>query len=180
MENNITEFIENIETKYDVEKIKYDEDLSKEENRNSVITTIQKNTTISTTTNSLIISIKYKSSNEALSIVVANLLVEKTKEIADKYEEEGGEKVYDYKMLAGNFASVDVADTFTTDASRGAAKVIIICFLVGIVLSAAIILIKFFVDDTYTSKEAFEKAFNINVLTLLPDFSDFEEKGGKK
>lgn len=155
-------------------------DLSKEENRNSVISTIQKNTTISTTTNSLIISIKYKSSNEALSIVVANLLVEKTKEIADKYTEEGGEKVYDYKMLAGNFASVDVADTFTTDASRGAAKVIIICFLVGIVLSAAIILIKFFVDDTYTSKEAFEKAFNINVLTLLPDFSDFEEKGGKK
>ena len=155
-------------------------DFSKESERNSMITTIQKNATITTSTNSLIITIKYKSNNEALSIVVTNLLVEKTKEIADHYVENGTEKVYDYKMLAGNFASVDVADASTIDASRGAAKVIIICFLVGIVLSAAIILIKFFVDDTYTSKESFEKEFNINVLTLLPDFSDFDEKGGKK
>lgn len=153
---------------------------SNPENRGSLIKKIQDNASVSTSTNSLIITIKYKSNNEALSIVVTNLLVEKTKEIADKNEEVDGKKEYDYKMLAGNFASIDEAEPSTVTASRGAAIVIIVCALIGLVISFAIILIKYLCDDTYTSKEAFEKAFNINVLTLLPDFNETEEKGGKK
>ena len=154
--------------------------LSNEENIGSMIKKIQDNATISTSTNSLIITIKFKSSNEALSIVVTNLLVEKTKEIADAYVEVDSKKVYDYEMLAGNFALVDEAEPSTVSASRGASIVIIVSALIGLVISFAIILIKYLCDDTYTSKEAFEKAFNINVLTLLPDFNETEEKGGKK
>ena len=89
--------------------------LSNEENIGSMIKKIQDNATISTSTNSLIITIKFKSSNEALSIVVTNLLVEKTKEIADAYEEVDSKKVYDYEMLAGNFALVDEAERILTD-----------------------------------------------------------------
>ena len=154
--------------------------LSDSKKKNNVIKTIQENTSVSTTTNSLIITVKYKSSNEVLSIVVANLLIEKTKEIADGYVEVGGEKQYNFKMLAGNFEFVDRAETSTVTASRGATMVIVICALVGLVISFAIILIKYLVDDTYTSKETFERTFNINVLTLLPDVTRIEEKGGKK
>ena len=154
--------------------------LSDSKKKNNVIKTIQENTSVSTTTNSLIITVKYKSSNEVLSIVVANLLIEKTKEIADGYVEVGGEKQYNFKMLAGNFEFVDRAETSTVTASRGATMVIVICALVGLVISFAIILIKYLVDDTYTSKETFETTFNINFLTLLPDVTRIEEKGGKK
>ena len=157
------------------------QELSNPAKRGSIITSIQNNTTVTTTTNSLYVTIKYKSNNEALSIVVANLLIEKTQQVADNYVlNELNEKVYDYPNLQGNFGPVDKAVDYTTEASRGAAKVIIICFLIGFVVSFAIAFIEYLLDDTYTSKEEFEKAFNINVLTLLPDFYALEERAGKK
>ena len=40
-------------------------------------------------------------------------------------------------------------------------------FLIGLIISFAIVLIKFLSDDTYTSKDAFEKTFNINILSSI-------------
>lgn len=144
---------------------------------------IIENTTVKSSTNSLIVTISYKCSAEKATevdkaIEICNAILDKTIELVNS--KDGEEYVYD--KLANCLKKVDEASVDTAIASRGAAKVILICFAIGLVLSFGIAFIRHLLDDTYTSKEDFEKTFKINVLTLLPDLVDLEntkKKGAK-
>lgn len=138
---------------------------------------INDNITISTSTNSLILTLKYSCADQDEAIKVLNKIVEMTIESANKLDENNDPV---YKTLCGNFVVMDQADTQNTTASRGATLVIVICFLIGFIISFAIVLVKYLTDDTYTSKDDFERVYNINVLSLLPDISDYEKEGSKK
>lgn len=147
------------------------------------VASLSKNVTVTTTTNSLIVTITYKcSADEAndysQAIEVCNQILDSTIALVNSKEDD--EYVYD--KLANCFRKVDAATEATTTASRGALKLTAICFAVGLVLSFAVCLIRYFADDTYTSKEEFEKTFNINVLTLIPDLTEkyVKTKGGKQ
>lgn len=128
--------------------------------------------TVSTeSTNSLVLTLKYVSNNEEESIVVLNQILASTKRLAD----EGTAK----ELLGNKFFILSDASKDSTTASRGAALVIIVCFLIGAMLSFGVVLIQYLLDDTYNSKEAIEKHYNINVIASLPDISDSEAGGSK-
>ncbi len=130
---------------------------------------VQDNLTVSTqTTNSLVLTLKYKSDNKEEAIEVLNQILDSTEFLSNQQDK-----------LKDTFIIIDKAEEISTIASRGAAIVIIICFVLGAALSFGIVLIKFLLDDTYTSKEAIEKAYNINVIASLPNLADMENGGAK-
>ena len=135
-------------------------------NVNNVINSLSINTL---STNSLVLNVKYKSNNKEQAIKVLNQILDSTYALSnsEKYK----------KTLGDKFIILDYSSDFNTEGSRGAALIIIITFILGVIISLAIILLKYLLDDTYTSKEAFEKQLNVNVLTCLPLIK--EEKGGK-
>ena len=55
----------------------------------------------------------------------------------------------------------------TVSANRGTGTTIMIFFLLGLVASVAIIVIKYFVDDTFKSKEEVEEITGATVLTVV-------------
>jgi len=69
--------------------------------------------------------------------------------------------------LANTLVVVDYSEE--ADASKGTLIVLVLSFLIGLVLSIAFVFIKYLLNDTYTSKEDFEKSTGVNVLVMLPD-----------
>lgn len=114
---------------------------------------------------SVIIVIKVKTSNQELSADIANLVLESAIEAANEVDPNTGK--VKYQIL---YDKLKVVDNAKKEAgSRGALTVCLIGFAVGIVLSIAVIIIKYLNDDTYTSKEDFEKEYKINILAAIPD-----------
>lgn len=114
--------------------------------------------TITTSTSSSIMKISAATNDSQMSIDIANAVSNCAIECAD---------------ASGTVSLVDKLKVYgpaiETTAKRGAALVCVIAVLVGLVGSFAIILIKYLTDNTYTSKDAFEKTFNINILACLQD-----------
>lgn len=141
-------------------------------------TSLAKAISIKTSTSSLLVTITYECSDEEQAIDVVNQVVQSTIDISNMKNEDGNYR-YD-KLLAGNILLLDEAKKEYVTASRGAALVIVICFIVGFIISFSIVLIKYLADDTFTSKDDFERIFKINVLTLLPEIATNEKGKGKK
>lgn len=114
--------------------------------------------TVSIESSTTIILVTAKTNDSAKSIAIANAVVASTIQVANA---SGAES------LANKLFIIDGASE--TTATRGAAIVCVVSLLIGLVISFAIVLIKYLADDTYTSKDAFEKAFNINILACLQD-----------
>ena len=68
---------------------------------------------------------------------------------------------------AGRLRIESYASPDTVSASRGAGTTIIIAFILGLVISVAIIVIKYLVDDTFKSKEDVESVTGATVLTVI-------------
>ena len=87
-----------------------------------------------------------------------NKYLEYTKEAIDAGENSN----YAGRLRIESYATAD-----TVSASRGAGTTIIIAFILGLVISVAIIVIKYFVDDTFKSKEDVESVTGATVLTVI-------------
>ena len=121
-------------------------------------------------TNSLVLSVSYKSTNKEQAIKVLNQILDSTYHLSN----DG-----DLKLTLGDkFTILERASDFNTSASRGAALVICIAFAIGAMLSLGIVLVKYLLDDTYRSKEDFERQLNVSLIANLPMIR--EEKGGIK
>lgn len=114
---------------------------------------------------SVIIVIKVKTANQELSADVANCVLESAIEAANEVDPNTGK--VKYQILYDKLKVVDYAKK--ESGSRGALTVCLIGLAVGIVLSFAIIIIKYLTDDTYTSKDDFEREYHINILATIPD-----------
>lgn len=157
---------------------------------------------VSTQSNSLIITVTAKvasgDDNEGREMAreIANTVLQCAKAEGDRVEvdDQGNPKtetvtingqqvtqpVYTYKVFANNLIIMElVEDNADVEYSRGAFTIMVIAVLLGVVLSFGIILIKYLVNDTFTSKESFENTFGINVLAVIAEITEIEE-GGKK
>lgn len=132
---------------------------------------IQKGIAITNTANSLILNITYSTKipdgyteEEIIKEVelISDLLVSKTQEVY-------GEKDSDDKYVYPYFADKMVRLTYASDAtkSRGLTKITLISLLIGIIISVGFVLIKYFADDTLTSKEELERITGVNLLAFI-------------
>jgi capsular polysaccharide biosynthesis protein len=127
--------------------------------------------TVGVTTNSLILRIKAKAGDYVLAVTLANTILNKAIEAANIMED--GE--YKYSVLANKL--IDMEYAYEATGSRGALTVLIISSLLGLIISFGIVLIKYLIEDTFTSKEEFEQMFDIKILALLPSI---QVDGGSK
>ena len=99
-----------------------------------------------------------------------NKYLEYTKEAIDN----GEKTAYSDRLNIESEASAD-----TVVAKRGALKTVVIAFLAGLLLSVAIITIKFFADDKFKSKAEVEDITGATVLATVT-FSDDAKKEAKQ
>lgn len=126
---------------------------------------------VSVTTNSLILKIESKASSHDLAVKLVNTILDKAIEAANKME--NGD--YKYSVLANKLIDMEYATEAT--GTRGALMVLAISFLLGLIVSFGIVLIKYLVEDTFTSKDEFEQMFDLKILSLLPTI---QLNGGSK
>lgn len=139
-------------------------DLSMKEISQSISTNVAGNYT-------LVINITVTTSNKELSVLMANLVLDEAiKKLNMPNPSDPSE--FEYGELANKLKVYYKAEDIDVVASRGALKVIVITFAVGIILSCLIVFVKYLLDDTFSSKEDFEKIFNINVLSVVEEISE--------
>ncbi len=130
---------------------------------------LREKVSVTTDSGNLLVTISYESNNSEEAIKVANAIVEEAIRLSNEKKIVGDKEEY---TVAGGFLANKLFllnEATETTGSRGASVIIIITFLVGVILSYGIILVKYLMDDTYTSKTEFEETFGINVLTLVED-----------
>ena len=121
---------------------------------------------------SVMMFVSCKTSNQELSADMANAVVASAQAQANQIDPNTGKAKY--QVLYDKLKIVENANV--ENGKRGALTVCLIGFAIGLVLSFAIVIIKYLSEDTYTSKDEFEKEYKINILASIPDV----EVGGSK
>ncbi len=147
------------------------------ENININITNEQIKSAVSITSkaNSLLLKINVSTSSKELTQAIANIILDKSIAMSNQMKEslnQTGETelVAEYPALYDKLNVVEkVEDIDSVIGKRGATLVLMVSFLLGCIVSGAIIFVKYLLDDTYTSKELFEKTYKINVFASLQE-----------
>ncbi len=126
--------------------------------------TIKNSIVFETKTSSMIVTLTAKSNDPNMSKDMANSVMKAAIECANATDDEGKP---DFVILSNKLKLVQEASEVSS--SRGTLKIVVIAILAGLVISFAIILIKYFVNDTYTSKTDFENIYNLEVLACIPE-----------
>jgi len=132
--------------------------------------TITENLSISNDQNSLVVTLSYTAhgnEKEQESIDVVNEILKTSIKIVDEEKLESDSTKLKYFILSNSVQPIDYATSAI--GKRGASTIIIISFVVGLVISFGIILIKYLTDDTFKSKEEFKRIFGIDVIATIPD-----------
>lgn len=171
------------------------EKLADSENEvNAIKNMLKGGISIDSTEESLIVRINFKSSvkklhenEEEIFVVKAiNTLIETAQEVSNTplFDADGNIKVddkgnveYKYEFVAGNIQDLSLPSNTQYDASRGAAIVVIICFIIGAVIGYLIALFRHMLDDTFKTKEDLE---NITGYPILACIDDIPTTGGSK
>ncbi len=82
---------------------------------------------------------------------------------------------YKYPFVANNIQELSFAKNYS--GTRGAAKVIMLCCVIGAVVGYLLALMLYLLDDTYKTKEEVEEATGIPVLAFI---EDIQLTGGTK
>ena len=138
---------------------------------------IKNNLSISNANNSLVVKVSYTAKGDGRdkeAIDVVNELVNSMIYIVNNSKKE--DDTLQYEILYNSISIIDPAEQ--SEPKRGAAMITAICFVVGLAISFGIILIKYFMDDTYKNKDEFERYYKINVIATIPDLVD--AKGGEQ
>lgn len=136
-------------------------------------------------TDSLVITIdatvadKDATAGKERAVLIANTLLAAAIEEANCKVIKDGKEDYKYEPFAENLIQMEEADIEDVSGSRGALTITIICMLLGLALSFGLCLINYLLDDTYTSKELFEKTYGVNVLSVVAEIVEYGD-GGKR
>lgn len=129
---------------------------------------LAKMVSVNSETNSLILKITVESTlGDEKTIEIANEILDTAIEVANTKQEDGE---YKYTVLANNL--VDMEYAFETSASRGAAMVILVAMMIGLIISFVIIFIKYSLDDTVNSRDFMEKECGITVLAAISEIKE--------
>jgi len=140
---------------------------------------------VTSQTDSLVITItstvadKDAEAGKERAVLIANTLLEAAIEEANRKVIKDGKEEYKYTPFANNLIEMEQADIEDVSGSSGTLTITVICMLLGLALSFGLCLIRHLLDDTYTSKELFEKAYGINVLSVVAEIVEYGD-GGKK
>lgn len=152
---------------------------------------IKKNTSVSSGQSSLIVTVSYNltsefdtdDENSDRAAKICNMIVSASKEIADqkKLDEEGhvlkddnGKDMYRFYIYANKIESFSRAKD--SKKSTKTLTITAIGCIIGIVLSCGFALIRYLVDDTYSSKDELERVTGAPVLTYIEGFDRKENK----
>ncbi len=125
---------------------------------------IKDSVTFNISQQSMIITLTAKSTNDELSKEIAKAVMDSAIECSNQLDSEGNPE---YTIL--NNKLKEFPGEIETIATRGALKVVLIAACIGLVISLGIIILKYIINDTYTSKKDFEKEYNIDILASIPD-----------
>ena len=125
--------------------------------------------------NSLFFNIKFASTNQNAQIILEQIIESAIKVSADTQQD--GTKTYG--ILANRFYESSSSRGIQNNSSSKTVKYFLIAFLIGLILSILIILIKYLFDDTYRSKEQFEKETGVSVLAYIVDLETSGQKSKK-
>lgn len=125
------------------------------------------------------ISVQAKADTDILEISVTNTDPELAAKIANELAPVFSEQVKEYYNI-NNVHVVDVAEEETSPSNVNHAKDIIIFAFIGIVVSAAYVLIANMLDTTVKTAEDIEKLCSVTVLASIPVDNFETKKGGKK
>ena len=142
-----------------------------EEQRTSLKNKLKNNVSVSSDTSSLMLTLTAKSVDPEEAILLVNALLKATITVVDQHAvDENGVEIpdeYNYIILANKLKVLSEASIETTVQKSNKLIIVVVACMIGVIISFGIILIKYLSDDTYTSKDAFEKTFNINILSSI-------------
>lgn len=125
------------------------------------------------------ITVNTPTDTRVLEIVVQNHDQYKAKEIADKVAQISADsicKIMDTEKVnvieAGDFPSAPVSPNVKKNA--------LIAAILGMLLSSAVIIVKFLMNDTIRSSEDIEKYLGISTLALIPLSEELNDGEGRK
>ena len=163
------------------ELVKNDKYANIENARSSLMGKLKSNVSVTSTTSTLILTVSASSTDRDEAILLANTILTETINVTDQFEvdENGqpvvdseGKKIYLYPILGNKLKVLQNADLDTTSEKHNELLILVVACMIGLIISFAIVLIKFLSDDTYTSKDTFEKTFNINILASIQDAAE--------
>lgn len=146
--------------------------------KSSLMNKLKSSVSVTSTTSTLILTVSASSIDKDEAILLANTILAETIAVTDQYEvdENGnpkldseGKNIYKYPILANKLKVLQEADYNTTSIKSNKLLILVVACLIGLIISFVIVLIKFLSDDTYTSKDTFEKTYNINILASIQD-----------
>lgn len=144
----------------------------------SLMGKLKSNVSVSSTTSTLILTVSAESTDPEEAILLANTILAQTIAVTDQYDvdengniktDSDGNAIYLYPILGNKLKVLQNADKDTTTEKHNELLILVVACLIGLIISFVIVLIKFLSDDTYTSKDTFEKTYNINILASIQD-----------
>lgn len=137
---------------------------------------IMSGTTVTTDEKSFVIVVKYSSSNPN-SHEILNFLVDSVLEYSNQtVTDEKGEETYNIRLLADKLRVMDYAERSSNDERSKVIKYLLIAFVLGLAVSAVILVLGVFINDTYTSKEELERDLSIEILAFIDNIDAKEGK----
>ncbi len=120
-----------------------------------------------------LISVKSKKDTELLEISVSNSNPEMAASIANTLAEEFAEKIKEVYKIE-NVSVIDEARISEKPYNINLKKTVIIFAVGSLFLTGFIIIVAFYLNDTFKSPEEVEKALGLSVLAVIPKVSEKE------
>ena len=131
---------------------------------------------VSNSTNNLMITVKYSSSDKETAVNMVNAVMNRAKEEANRLEEDNQTPVY--HMLYKNLNIVDTAKK--AGQISHTRRNLLIGLGAGVAVAFLYVVLREMFDNTFKSSEEIERTLNVPVLAGIPDYHfDDEVKGGK-
>lgn len=140
-------------------------DISPEKLKSGLTSTVDSNRGIA-------ISVKFSSNYEEADVILGTVLNTLVEELNTK-KEDGS---YTWELFGNSVRITSSPSKVTSDSTSKVIKFLAIFFVIGLVVSAIVIVIGVLLDDTYKSKEHFEKDTGIDVLVTLENIALAKEK----
>lgn len=140
-------------------------DISPEKLKSGLTSTVDSNRGIA-------ISVKFSSNYEEADVILGTVLNTLVEELNTK-KEDGS---YTWELFGNSVRITSSPSKVTSDSTSKVIKFLAIFFVIGLVVSAIVIVIGVLLDDTYKSKEQFEKDTGIDVLATLENIALAKEK----
>lgn len=144
-----------------------------------VVEQVISNLGLSMTTNQFIenVSVSIASDSRVLSISVTNKDPYLAKMIVDNLSDVSSERICDVMQIDG-VNIIEYGNVPAAPSSPNVFKLVLMGIMAGVVISSAIILIKYLIDDSIKTSEDIEKYLGISTLAMIP-ITEEEYDGGQ-